>query len=128
MNIIDELSIGGCAEDRNAFFIQKINEAVEQGKAQPEDFEHIVAAMEQDLERRINEIRVLVKKLEIRYGDQLLGTITISAGIAGTREHGGITMREFLHAADTALYAAKQAGRNTYRVVSRQEVQEPAHT
>ena len=72
-----------------------------------------------DTSQRVEEIRVLAKKLEIRYGDQLLGTITISAGIAGTREHGGITMREFLHAADTALYAAKQAGRD--RVVVYQE-------
>lgn len=62
--------------------------------------------------QRVEEIRALVKKLEIRYGDQLLGTTTISAGIAGTREYGGITIREFLHAADTALYAAKQAGRD----------------
>jgi diguanylate cyclase (GGDEF)-like protein/PAS domain S-box-containing protein len=69
--------------------------------------------------QRVEEIRALVKKLEIRYGEQLLGTITISAGIARTREHGGITMREFLHAADTALYAAKQAGRD--RVVVCQE-------
>jgi diguanylate cyclase (GGDEF)-like protein len=69
--------------------------------------------------QRVEEIRTLVKKLEIRYGEQLLGTITISAGIAGTREHGGITMREFLNAADTALYAAKQAGRD--RVVVYQE-------
>ena len=69
--------------------------------------------------QRVEEIRALVKKLEIRYGEQLLGTITISAGIAGTREHGGVTMRELLHAADTALYAAKQAGRD--RIVVYQE-------
>jgi len=69
--------------------------------------------------QRIEEIRVLVKKLEMRYGEQLLGTITISAGIAGTREHGGVTMREFLHPADTALYAAKKAGRD--RVIVYQE-------
>jgi diguanylate cyclase (GGDEF)-like protein len=67
----------------------------------------------------VEEIRVLVKKLEIRYGEQLLGTITISAGIAGMREPAGITMREFLHAADAALYAAKQDGRD--RVVVYQE-------
>jgi diguanylate cyclase (GGDEF)-like protein/PAS domain S-box-containing protein len=72
-----------------------------------------------DTRQRVEEIRGLVKKLEIRYGEQLLGTITISAGIAGTREQGGITMREILHAADTALYAAKQAGRD--RVVVYQE-------
>jgi diguanylate cyclase (GGDEF)-like protein/PAS domain S-box-containing protein len=69
--------------------------------------------------QRVEEIRALVKKLEIRYGEQRLGTVTISAGIAGTREHGGVTMREFLHAADTALYAAKEAGRD--RVVVQQE-------
>jgi diguanylate cyclase (GGDEF)-like protein len=69
--------------------------------------------------QRVEEIRALVKKLEIRYGGQLLGTITISAGIAGTREYGGTTIREFLHAADTALYAAKHAGRD--RVVVYQE-------
>jgi diguanylate cyclase (GGDEF)-like protein/PAS domain S-box-containing protein len=69
--------------------------------------------------QRVEEIRALVKKLEIRYGEQLLGTITISAGIAGTRENGGITIREFLHAADTALYTAKQAGRD--RAVVNQE-------
>jgi endonuclease/exonuclease/phosphatase family metal-dependent hydrolase len=62
--------------ERNAFFIQKINEAVEQGKAQREDFEHIVTAMEQDLERRINEIRVLVKELQrLQAEGTFLGTI-----------------------------------------------------
>src|SRR4030067_2945960 len=54
-----------------------------------------------DTFQRVEEIRVLVKKLEIRYGEQLLGTITISAGIAGTREYGGTTIREFLHGANT---------------------------
>ena len=65
-----------------------------------------------DTRQRVEEVRVLVKKLEIRHGEQLLGTITISAGIAGMREHGGVTIREFLHAADSALYAAKKAGRD----------------
>ena len=49
--------------ERNAFFVQKINEAVDQGKVQREDFEAIVAALEQDQERRLNEIRVLVKEI-----------------------------------------------------------------
>jgi len=70
---------------------------------------------------RVEEIRVLIKKLEIRHGEQLLSTITMSAGIAGTREHGGVTMRELLHAADTALYAAKQAGRDRIVVYQEQE-------
>jgi diguanylate cyclase (GGDEF)-like protein len=71
--------------------------------------------------QRMEEIRMLVKKLEIRYGEQLLGTVTISAGIAGTREYGGITMQEFLHAADTALYAAKEAGRDCVVVYQEKE-------
>ena len=50
--------------ERNAFFVQKINEAVDQGKVQREDFEAIVAALEQDQERRLNEIRVLVKEVQ----------------------------------------------------------------
>lgn len=50
--------------ERNAFFIHKIDEAVAQGKGRREDFEGIVAAMEQDQERRLDEIRLLVKELE----------------------------------------------------------------
>lgn len=49
--------------ERNAFFIKKINDAVEQGKLLREDFESIVAAMEQDQERRVGEIRLLVKEI-----------------------------------------------------------------
>jgi diguanylate cyclase (GGDEF)-like protein len=41
----------------------------------------------------------------------LLATITFSAGIATAPEHGS-TPEELLRAADAALYAAKQAGRN----------------
>jgi endonuclease/exonuclease/phosphatase family metal-dependent hydrolase len=50
--------------ERNAFFIQKINEAIEQGRIRREDFEGIVTAMEQDQERRLDEIRVLVKEIQ----------------------------------------------------------------
>jgi endonuclease/exonuclease/phosphatase family metal-dependent hydrolase len=50
--------------ERNAFFIQKINEAVEQGKVRREDFESIVAAMEQDQNRRLDEIRLLLKEIQ----------------------------------------------------------------
>lgn len=49
--------------ERTAFFIQEINEAVDQGKVRREDFEGIVAALEQSQERRLDEIRVLVKEL-----------------------------------------------------------------
>ncbi len=50
--------------ERSAFFIQKISEAVEQGKVRREDFDGIVAAIEQDQERRLNEIQVLLKEIE----------------------------------------------------------------
>lgn len=53
--------------ERNAFFIQKINEAVNEGRARREDFERIVAAIEQDLERRLAEIRLLVKEVQRLY-------------------------------------------------------------
>ena len=53
--------------ERNAFFIRKINEAVEEGRGRREDLEGIVAAMEQDQERRLDEIRLLVKEIQKLY-------------------------------------------------------------
>ena len=62
--------------ERNAFFIQKINDAVNSGKARREDLEGIVTAMEQDQERRLQEIRLLVKELQTLYsGGSYLGVI-----------------------------------------------------
>jgi endonuclease/exonuclease/phosphatase family metal-dependent hydrolase len=53
--------------ERNAFFIRKINEAVTEGRARREDFERIVTAIEQDQERRLDEIRLLVKEIQKLY-------------------------------------------------------------
>ena len=53
--------------ERNAFFIQKINDAVKEGRVRREDFESIVTAMEQDQERRLGEIRLLVKEVQKLY-------------------------------------------------------------
>jgi diguanylate cyclase (GGDEF)-like protein/PAS domain S-box-containing protein len=64
-----------------------------------------------DTRQRVEQIRALVKELQIRHGEQLLDTMTVSAGIAGAWEHGS-TASELLRAADEALYAAKQAGRD----------------
>jgi endonuclease/exonuclease/phosphatase family metal-dependent hydrolase len=50
--------------ERNAFFIRRINEGVEQGRGRREDFEAIVSAMEQDQERRLGEIRLLIKEVQ----------------------------------------------------------------
>ena len=56
--------------ERNAFFIQKLNDAVNNGKAGREDVEAIVSAMEQDQERRLDEIRLLVKEIQKLYATE----------------------------------------------------------
>ena len=64
-----------------------------------------------DIQERVEQIRELIKELKIRHGDQLLRTIAVSAGVAAAPEH-GLTAAELLRAADNALYAARQAGRD----------------
>jgi diguanylate cyclase (GGDEF)-like protein len=64
-----------------------------------------------DTRRRVQQILALVKELRIWHGDQLLESLTVSAGVAVAHEH-NFNMREILRAADEALYAAKQAGRD----------------
>jgi diguanylate cyclase (GGDEF)-like protein len=63
----------------------------------------------EDTQERLEQIRIFLKGLPIHYGEQVLGMITLSAGIAQTPEH-GTTASELLLAADEAMYAAKQAG------------------
>ncbi len=62
-----------------------------------------------DTHQRVEQIRVLVKEKQIRHGFSTPGAITVSAGVADAPEHGS-TAAELLHAADNAMYAAKQAG------------------
>jgi diguanylate cyclase (GGDEF)-like protein/PAS domain S-box-containing protein len=64
-----------------------------------------------DTGKRVEEICGLVKGLKIRHDDRLLGTITVSAGVAAAPEHGS-TAHDLLRSADDALYAAKQGGRD----------------
>jgi diguanylate cyclase (GGDEF)-like protein len=68
-----------------------------------------------DAYTRVDQIRLLVKDLQPRHNDQILGRLTLSAGIAASPDHGSST-EELLEAADAALYAAKRAGRD--RVVA----------
>ena len=65
----------------------------------------------EDTLQRAEEVRLLIKQLEVRHGGQLLGTVTASAGVAGAPEHGA-SASELLRSADHALYLAKQAGRD----------------
>jgi diguanylate cyclase (GGDEF)-like protein len=75
-----------------------------------------------DAEHRVEQIRLLVKDLQVRHNDQILGRLTVSGGVAASPEHGS-TALELLRAADAALYCAKQSGRD--RVVPYQK--EAAH-
>jgi len=62
-----------------------------------------------DTHHRIEQICALIKETQVRNGGTVLGPITLSAGVAGMPEHGS-TAGELIQAADTAMYAAKQAG------------------
>jgi len=64
-----------------------------------------------DAEQRVEQIRVLIKALQISHGEQRLGALTVSAGVAQADEHTSHPS-ELLRAADEALYAAKNAGRD----------------
>jgi diguanylate cyclase (GGDEF)-like protein/PAS domain S-box-containing protein len=64
-----------------------------------------------DTRLRVEQVRSLVGQLELRLGDQRLGKVTLSAGIVQASADGS-TPGEMLRAADEALYAAKQAGRD----------------
>ncbi len=65
-----------------------------------------------DTQERMEQIRIFVKGLQpLHHGAQMPDLITLSAGIAAMPEH-GTTEAELLRAADEAMYAAKQAGRD----------------
>lgn len=49
--------------ERNAFFLRRVAEAEEQGRVGREALDDVVAALEQDQERRLQEIRVLLAAL-----------------------------------------------------------------
>lgn len=74
----------------------------------------------EDAQHRVEQIRVLVRDLQIRHNDQILGRLTISAGISASPEHGS-TAQGLLEAADAALYCAKQSGRDRVVPFTRKE-------
>lgn len=73
-----------------------------------------------------DNIRALIatRKLVKRQSGEMLGRITISAGVAEYQP--GESLTQFVQRADAALYAAKRAGRN--RVVAATESDSPALT
>lgn len=64
-----------------------------------------------DVKERAENLRQGVKCLNLQHQGQHLGAITLSIGVAVYPEH-GITGEELIQAADTALYAAKNGGRD----------------
>jgi diguanylate cyclase (GGDEF)-like protein len=76
--------------------------------------EFVLVLLDSPLEasrQHIEKICSRVKDLQIRYGDQLLGTVTLSAGLIEA-PNGDLTADDLLRAADEALYAAKRTGRD----------------
>jgi diguanylate cyclase (GGDEF)-like protein len=61
--------------------------------------------------QRAEQLRREVRHLNLYQGQQSLGVITLSLGVAVFPEHGG-TVETLLGAADEALYRAKAAGRD----------------
>jgi len=65
-----------------------------------------------DTLQRVERIRAFLKELQqIRNTGLKVSVITLSAGIAAMPEHGS-SESELIKAADEAMYAAKQAGRD----------------
>ena len=60
---------------------------------------------------RAEVLREQVKQLSVEYAGQILGTVSVSIGVAIYPDHGS-TMSEVLRASDQALYAAKREGRD----------------
>ncbi len=80
--------------------------------------EFLIIVPETSLEetfKRADALREEIKKLEMVFQGQILGAITMSMGISAYPVN-GTKMDELLRLADTALYKAKQEGRD--RVVS----------
>jgi diguanylate cyclase (GGDEF)-like protein len=77
----------------------------------------------EDALQRAEQLRQEAKHLNIYQGQQALGTITLSVGVAVFPEH-GVTVEALLSAADGALYRAKAEGRDRGGCKSRKAVDE----
>jgi diguanylate cyclase (GGDEF)-like protein len=75
----------------------------------------LVDADDQSALARAETLRKAVKEIQLSYGPQQLGTVTISIGVA-TFPLVGSSFDEVQQAADAALYRAKASGRNRVEV------------
>jgi diguanylate cyclase (GGDEF)-like protein/PAS domain S-box-containing protein len=65
----------------------------------------------EDTYKRAEQLRQGIKQITIQHAGRILGTVTISLGVAGYPEH-GTTVEEVLLAADKAMFRAKEGGRD----------------
>ena len=70
---------------------------------------------------RADALRAEVKRLKLRYKKEILGPLSLSAGVAAFPEHGS-TSEELLKIADQCLYESKARGRDVVTVPSAQKV------
>ena len=83
-----------------------------------EEFLLLLPGLSRDaLVSRANQIREAIKEMDLHFRGEVLGSITISCGVAIFPDHGR-TCAELTEAADRALYVAKQNGRDKVVVAS----------
>jgi diguanylate cyclase (GGDEF)-like protein len=77
-----------------------------------EEFVVLLSAIgQEDIVQRIDQLRGRVSALQLEYGGQHLGQVTLSAGVALCPQHGH-SLDRLIQAADHAMYMAKRSGRN----------------
>jgi len=71
--------------------------------------------------QRAETLHDQIKQLHAEYRGELLGTLSVSTGLALFPDHGS-TINDVLRAADQALYCAKREGRDRVCVWTTQSV------
>jgi diguanylate cyclase (GGDEF)-like protein len=61
--------------------------------------------------QRADNILDAVRRLQVKHRGQVLGSVTVSLGVAAFPQHGD-TPEALIRSADRALYQAKERGRN----------------
>ena len=74
--------------------------------------------------RRAEQVREAAKQLQVRHGQRILETVTLSLGVAIFPENGS-TRDDLIQNADVALYRAKQGGRDRVCLAEKKVGPEP---